>query len=60
MNAASRLPGRRPAVGRRQPHTREPWTAGALPRRPRSSARGHPRQGRLRRRRRRPGSARSL
>jgi len=30
MNAASRLPGRRPAVGRRQPHTREPWTAGAL------------------------------
>jgi len=30
MNAASRLPGRRPAVGRRQPHAREPWTAGAL------------------------------
>ena len=24
MNAASRLPGRRPAMGRRQPHTREP------------------------------------
>jgi len=28
MNAASRLPGHRPAVGRRQPHTREPWPAG--------------------------------
>jgi hypothetical protein len=37
-----------------------PEPQGPFPRRPRSSARGHPRQGRLRRRRRRPGSARSL
>ena len=60
MNAASGLPGRTPAVGRRQPHTRKPCRGAAFPRRPRLSARGHPRQGRLRRRRRRPGSARSL
>ena len=37
-----------------------PEPQGPFPRRPRLSARGHPRQGRLRRRHRRPGSARSL
>jgi len=54
------LPGRQPAMGPPQPHNPHPAARDPSPP-PRLSASGHPRQGRLRRRQRRPGhGARSL